>query len=59
VKYKIINTIVVLALASIFVFAIGKTMQKEHEFAKKCEAMGMIVIDGFRTRPYCAKGARP
>ena len=58
-KHKIINTLVVLGFVSIFVFAIGKTMQKEHEFAKKCESMGMIVVEGFRTRPYCAKGARP
>ncbi len=58
-KDKIINTIVVLVFTSIFVIAIGKTMQKEHEFAKKCEAMGMIVVEGFRVRPYCANGVRP
>ena len=58
-KYKIINAFIALAFASIFVFAISKTMQKEQEFAKKCESMGMIMVDGFRVRPYCAKGVRP
>lgn len=56
---KTLNTIVVLFFLGLFLFAIGGTMKKEQDFAKKCEALGMIVVQGFRTRPYCAKGARP
>jgi len=58
-KYKIINTFIGLFFLALLVFALGKTMQKEQEFAKKCETLGMIVVEGFRTSPYCAKGSRP
>ena len=56
---KIINTVVCLFFFSLFVLAIGSMIEKEQEFARKCEALGMIVVEGFRTKPYCAKGVRP